>query len=97
MIITETNTHYCPEERKLHGNGSKYAWNIDNTIIQTSYRDKVLSAGNLESSVENTLHRSSTPSYNTHIESLWKDGILYRNDHGRGKSVEYSLSENARK
>ena len=52
MITSEKSRFYCPEERKLHGNGNKYDLTIDNIIIQTLYTNKSFSYGKLKSTVE---------------------------------------------
>ena len=46
MITAEKSRFYCPEERKLHGNGNKYDLTIDNIIIQTLYTNKSLTTEN---------------------------------------------------
>jgi len=95
MITAEKSRFYCQEERKLHGNGNKYDLAIDNIIIQTLYTNKSLSYGKLKSHVEEKHDKSHIRSCSDRIKKLVDHGILFRVDHGRGKVVEYSLTEDA--
>ena len=76
MITAEKSRFYCPEERKLHGNGNKYDLAIDNIIIQTLYTNKSLSYGKLKSTVEEKYGRSHIRSFSDRIKSLVDNGIL---------------------
>src|SRR6185312_3629910 len=64
-------------------------------IIQTLYTNKSLSYGKLKSTVEEKYDKSHIRSCNDRIKNLVDHGILFRVDHGRGKAVEYSLTEDA--
>src|SRR6476660_6681421 len=95
MIEAANLNFYSPEEYRDERSGSNYNFNIDNAIIQILSKHEKLGHNDLRTKVENLLGKSIWPStYVGHIKRLNDVGILRKEDHGIGKKVEYSLTEN---
>ena len=99
MIEAANSNFYSPEEYRDERSGSNYNFNIDNAIIQILLsKHEKLGHNDLRTKVENLLGKSIWPStYVAHIKRLNDVGILRKEDHGIGKKVEYSLTEDATK
>lgn len=98
MIEAANSNFYSPEEYRDERSGSNYNFNIDNAIIQILSKHEKLGHNDLRTKVENLLGKSIWPStYVGHIKRLNDVGILRKEDHGIGKKVEYSLTEDATK
>ena len=98
MIEAANSNFYSPEEYRDERSGSNYNFNIYNSIIQILSKHEKLGYNDLRAKVENLLGKSIGPStYVGHIKRLNDVGILRKEDHGIGKKVEYSLTEDATK
>jgi hypothetical protein len=97
--MTKSNkpNFYTPEEYRLQGSGSTYDLNLDNAIIQSLSTNEKLSNHDLKIKIENLLSGRSIGSstYIEHLKRLNEVGILRKDEHGIGKKVEYSLTEDA--
>ncbi len=99
MTEAASSNFYRPEEYRDKRSGSNYNFNIDNAIIQILLsKPKKLGHNDLKIKIENILGKSIvTSTYVGHIKRLNDVGILRKEDHGIGKKVEYSLTENGMK
>ena len=98
MIEVANLNFYSPEEYRDERSGSNYNFNIDNAVIQILSKHEKLGHNDLRTKIKNLLGKSIWPStYVGHIKRLNDVGILRKEDHGIGKKVEYSLTEDATK
>jgi DNA-binding HxlR family transcriptional regulator len=78
---------------------SKYDLEIDKTIIEILDDLNInKKSGEVRDQLERLLGRAISPdTYNAHLNNLIKEGIMIKDDKGRGKEIVYSLSEYGRK